>query len=138
MRKRFFTVGFALLFASILVLSVYAMGLDTPVSPEPLLPYIGVSSTYAGLVRLNNGDAQPYGSICLMSGYYTSATLSLYREGSSTPIASWYQSSSPIFIYETCSVSSGYTYYAILSAPIYDANDNYVDTIHIETNHISF
>lgn len=138
MRKRICSALFALLLVFILVFPAYATDLDTPISPEPLLPYIGVTSSYAGLVRMNNGDAQVAGNISLKNGYHTNATLSLYREGNSTPIASWYQSSNPIYIYQTISVPSGYTYYAILSAPIYDANNIYVDTIHIETNHIAF
>lgn len=126
------------LFIVALILPAKASELEPPIFPDPLLPYIGVTDAAIGLVRMNNGDAQPTGYISLRNGYYANATLALYKEGSSTPTASWYQSSGYIFIYETYSVPSGYTYYATLAAAIYDANNNYVDTVNLESNHVHF
>lgn len=138
MNKRILSSIFVVLLLVASVFSVQAADLEPPVSPDPLSPYTGVTSAGAGLSRLNNGNAQVTGSINLKPGYRANATLALYKEGSTSPVASWSQSSTFIWISQSYSVPSGYTYYVSLAATVYDSNDNYVDSVNIESNHVHF
>ena len=138
MKKRILIALLSFVLVLTLVFPVSAATLDPPVFPDPEYPYVGVLSSGAGLSRLDNGKAKVAAHINLDTGYHANATLSLYREGYTSPVTSWYQSSSYVVITQSYSVTSGYTYYLILSASIYDSNNNYVDSVNVESNHMYF
>ena len=138
MKKRVTSAVFVVFLILTLVFPAQATDLEPPVEPDPLSPYVGVISTGAGLSRLSNGKAQATGLVNLNSGYHANASLSIYKEGSSTPIITWTQSSTYVWISQSYSVASGFTYYATISAKIYDSNDNEVDTVNISSVHVYF
>ncbi len=138
MKKQLAKLISVFLFVSILMISAQAADLEPPVSPDPLSPYIGVASASIGLSHLNSSNAQVTGTIVLKPGYYANATVTLYKEWNSTPVTSWTQTSTHIWISQSYSISSGFTYYATIAATIYDSNNNYVDSVNLESYHVSF
>ncbi len=138
MKKRIISVFLIFLFLFATMLSAQAADLEPPEPSDPISPYIGVATASIALSRASNGDAQATGTIVLKNGYYANATVALYKEWNTTPTVSWSQSSTYIWISQSYSVSSGYTYYATLSASIYDSNNNYVDTVSLESYHVHF